>query len=313
MNRTGWAWALLAAAALAPPAGAAELVNHGAHGEFFRDAATGLIWFDPDLLVGASRDDVDAFVQANVCGWTWASSVHVDALVGRTSPAGQSLEDVMGPRQFTVGAGGPRWIGWYSGLSPDGWLVESDAAPDFATLTASGFQNGVAAWNPGGWVLTAADPVTQPRLVDRGDAGQYFRDEGSSLYWCDPAQFMGQTREQVADWLSAHPRWRWATFDDLATLVGRMSAGDAHLQEVLGPAWIPDGGGDPYWEGWYAESTEPAAAWVGANIRPWYHIVTSLGAESSAEAGTIGAWVVSEWDPTATATASWGQVKRDYR
>jgi len=56
--------------------------------------------------------------------------------------------------------------------------------------------------------VTAVDPAAAPRLVDLGDAGEYFRDLGTGLFWRDPATFVGQTRAQVETWLVAHPDWR---------------------------------------------------------------------------------------------------------
>lgn len=289
---------------------AAELVDRGGHGEFFHDPATGLTWCDPDILTEAGREPLDAFIANNATGWVWATSAQVDALSGSTAPAGLTLEDVMGPRQWTVGSDWPRWIGYHAGLSPDGWLIQSE---DNATLADSGGQSGVDAWNPGGWFVNAADPTALPRLADAGDAGQFFLDQASGLWFCDPAQFVGQTRAQVAAWLAAHPRWRWATADEVRALVGRMSEGDVPLTEVLGPAQFDLGGGQPRWIGWYADEEQPDGLLLEANIDPWWHIVTAFDFQVGAATWNPGAWVVTASDPTPLDSASWGEVKRSYR
>jgi len=290
--------------------GAAELVDRGAHGEFFYDSATGLTWCDPDLLTEAGRDPLNAFIANNSTGWVWASSAQVDALSGSTAPAGSSLEAVMGPRQWTVGSDWPRWIGYYAGLVPDGWLIQS---ADNAVLADSGGQSGVATWNPGGWFVNASDPTTLPRLQNAGSAGQYFRDQATGLYWCDPAQFVGLTRAEVATWLAAHSGWRWAVADEVRALVGRLSVGDVPLVEILGPPQFDLGGGQPRWIGYYAQATEPDGLLLEANMDPYYSLMTGYGTQTGAASWSPGAWVVTDSDPTPIDGASWGEVKRAYR
>jgi hypothetical protein len=290
--------------------GAAELANRGAHGEFFYDSASGLTWCDPDILTEAGRDPLNAFITNNSTGWVWASSAQIDALAGSTAPAGSSLEDVMGPRQFTAGSDWPRWIGYYAGLVPNGWLIQSE---DNAVLGASGFQNDVETWNPGGWFVNAGDPTTQPRLQNVGSAGQYFLDQATALYWCDPAQFVGLTRAQIAIWLTAHPSWRWAVADEVRALVGRLSVGDVPLVEILGAAQFDLGGGQPRWIGYYAQSTEPDGLLLQADIDPYRCIMTAFGTQMGVATWGPGAWVVTDSDPTPIDGASWGEVKHTYR
>lgn len=298
---------LMAGAAIV---GAAELADRGAHGEFFYDPATGLTWCDPDILTEAGREPLEAFVVNNSTGWVWASSAQIDALAGSTAPAGSSLETIMGPRQATVGSDWPRWIGYYAGLVPDGWLIQSE---DNAVLVDPGFQNGVAAWNPGGWIVNAADPTAQPRLQDAGSAGQYFRDQATELHWADPAQFVGLTRAEIATWLTAHPIWRWAVADEVRALVGRLSVGDVPLVEILGPAQFDLGEGQPRWIGYYAQSTEPDGLLLEANIEPSRSLVTTFGTQMGVATWSPGAWIVTDSDPTPVDDASWGEVKRTYR
>ena len=298
---------LLAGAAVG---GAAELADRGANGEFFHDPASGLTWCDPDILTEAGREPLDAFIVNNSTGWVWASSAQIDALAGSTAPAGSSLEDVMGPRQWTVGSDWPRWVGYYAGLVPDGWLIQSE---DNVVLGASGMQSGVEAWNPGGWIVNASDPTTQPRLQNAGSAGQYFLDQATGLYWSDPAQFVGLTRAEIAIWLTAHPGWRWAVADEVRALVGRLSVGDVPLVEILGAAQFDLGGGQPRWIGYYAQSTEPDGLLLEANIDPSRSMMTTFGTQTGVATWGPGAWVVTDSDPTPIDGASWGEVKRTYR
>ena len=293
-------------------ASAAELSNRGTHGEFFFDPATGLTWCDPDMLTDADRATLDVFITRNSTGWAWATSAQIDALLGSTAPAGSDLEDVMGAAQFYVGIGGPRWIGYHAGTSPDGWLIQSDNEP-FDVLSQSGGQSGVESWGPGGWFVNAADPTTLPRLADQGVHRQLFQDQGSGLYWCDPALFVGLTRDQVTDWLAANPGWRWASAAEVAALVGRLSVGDVSLVEILGAPQFFAGAGEPRWIGYYEQVAQPDGLLLEANIEPYYHIVTNYGTQSFAAGWNPGAWVVTAGTPTPTAEASWGEVKRIYR
>lgn len=300
---------VLAILALAAPA-AADLVNHGAHGEFFYDQSTGLYWFDPAGWVDVGRPTVDAFV-ARAALWDWATSAQIDALVGQTAAAGFTLEDVMGVRQFTAGTDWPRWLGYHASADqPDGWLVQST---DNHSLDASGGQSSVATFNPGAWLVSAADPTTAPRLANLGDDGAYFHDADTGLFWSDPSRFVGMTRDEVATWLSANPDWRWATAEEVHGLVGKMSAGDVPLTEILGDPQILVGAGEPRWLGYYDQSTQPDGLLLEANTGPYFHIVTTSGAQTNAQSWNPGAWVVRTTDPTPVGRASWGAVKNGYR
>lgn len=301
---------ILAILVLAAAPAAAELVNHGAHGEFFHDQSTGLYWFDPAGWVDVGRATVDGFV-ARAALWEWATSAQIDALVGQTAAAGFTLEEVMGARQFTAGADWPRWIGYHASADqPDGWLVQS---ADNDSLDTSGGQSDAAAWGAGAWLVAAEDPTTAPRLVDLGDDGAYFHDASSGLFWSDPGRFVGMTRDEVAAWLSANPAWRWATAEEVHGLVGKMSAGDVPLTEILGDPQLLVGAGEPRWLGFYAQSAQPDGILLEANTEPHFHIVTTSGTQTSAQAWNPGAWVVRTSDPTPVGETSWGDVKNRYR
>lgn len=312
MNPRALVLVIAVLAALAAGATAAELSDRGPYGEFFFDPATGLTWCDPDVLTGTDRTTLDVFITRNSTGWAWATSAQIDALLGGTAPAGSDLVDVMGAPQFIVGAGGPRWIGYYAATIPDGWLIQSDTEP-YDVLTQSGSQSGVEIWGPGGWFVNVADPTTLPRLADQGANRQLFHDGGSGLYWCDPALFVGLSRDQVTDWLAANPGWRWAAAAEVAALVGRLSVGDVSLVEILGAPQFWAGAGEPRWIGYYEQAAQPDGLLLEANIEPYFHIVTNYGTQSSAAGWNPGAWVVTEGAPTAAAEASWGEVKRIYR
>ncbi len=293
-------------------ASSAELSNRGPYGEFFFDPATGLTWCDPDVLTDADRATLDVFITRNSTGWAWATSAQIDALLGSTAPAGLDLVDVMGAPQFLVGAGGPRWIGYHADTVPDGWLIQSDTEP-YDVLTQSGSQSGVESWGPGGWFVNAGDPTAMPRLEDAGGLGHLFLDQGTGLSWCDPALFVGFTRDQVVDWLADNAGWRWATAAEVAALVGRLSAGDVSLVGILGAPQFLAGAGEPRWIGYYEQAVQPDGLLLEANIEPYFHIVTNYGTQSSAASWNPGAWVVTEGTPTAAVDASWGEVKRIYR
>jgi hypothetical protein len=146
----------------------AQLVDFGPAGEYFYDSSTSLYWYDPAQFVGQSRAMIDAFVQGSPI-WQWATSGQIDALNGKSAPVGQALETVMGPRQFSLTNGGPRWIGYHASASaPDGWLAQSFNSPGFTTIDATGFQNNVITWGPGAWLVSTVLPtlsltLTQPQ------------------------------------------------------------------------------------------------------------------------------------------------------
>lgn len=299
--------------AVAPLAQAAEVTNHGAHGEFFHDAESGLYWLDPGLFAGQARASLD-LLPLHSDLWDWATSAQVEALVGRTAPAGVTLEAVLGPRQFTLGNGGPRWIGYHADPgAPDGWLLESSDAPEFRTATSAGSQGGAAAWNAGAWLVAAGDPVAAPRLVDLGDGSEYFRDLGTGLFWCDPATFVGQTRAQVEAWLVAHPDWRWATAAEVNGLLGKLASGDGLLTGVMGAPQFTLGNGGPRWLGYYDQAAQPDGLLLESSFASSFHLLTGGGTQAGVETWNPGAWVVSDVDPTPVESTSWGSLKAGYR
>lgn len=304
---------LLASLPRAQAAIPSDLSDHGVYNEYFYDDQTGLFWFDPAVFAGDFRSNIDRLVQHSEV-WEWATSTQIDALVGRTAPVGTTLEAVIGPRQFTVGSNWPRWIGFHAGTGePDGWLIQSEDEPDFRTVSTSGFQGGAEGWNAGGWLVATTDPVAAPRLANLGDDGAYFHDLATDLYWCDPATFVGQTREQVVDWLAAHTDWRWATATEIYTLLGKMSADDGLLTAVLGASQFTIGNGGPRWIGYYAQATEPDGVLLESNYTPSFHLLTGAGTQGGVASWNPGAWVVSEVDPTPVEATTWGAVKAGYR
>lgn len=296
-----------------PRAQTTDLANHGAQSEYFYDAQTGLYWFDPAVFATQPRVIIDLLPQHSAV-WDWATSAQIDALVGRTTPAGLTLEAVIGLRQFTIGNGGPRWIGFHAGTGePNGWLIQSEDEPDFRTVSASGPQSSAETWNAGAWLVATSDPVAAPRLVNLGIAGEEFHDLGTDLYWRDPAVFVGQTRDQIVDWLTAHPKWRWATAAEVYTLLGKMSADDGLLTAVLGAPQFTVGAGGPRWVGYYAQSTQPDGILLQSDIDPTFHLLTAAGTQAGVASWNPGAWVVSDVDPTPVDAMTWGAVKREFR
>ena len=269
-----------------PAAVAGELVDHGNQGEFFLEADTGHFWFDPAVFLGLDRETVDTFVSQSRL-WSWATSAQVDALVGSTAPAGLALEDAMGLRQSTATGPGPRWLGFHSGSEfPNGWLIQADVDP-FTALTQSGPQWDASLTVHGAWVIAAEDPLLAPRLENVGEAGQFFYDQYSALYWQDPVNFVGMAREEIGVWLAANPSWRWATREEIEGLVGMMSAGDVPLAEILGEPQIIVTGPAPRWVGYYDQVSESDGMLLQADLLPPYIFANSAGSQ----AGVAG------WNP----------------
>lgn len=303
------AFALSLLLAVAPPAGA-ELQNHGPYGEYFHDTVTGLYWFDPCAFHDQARITVD-FLDAYSSVWSWAAQSEVEALMGQTAEAGSSLEDVMGLRRSTITGGGPRWLGFYFGSGDDGWLVQSDAGPEFATVTTTGPQASAYSLGAGAWFVSAVDPVTATAVLE--DDGAYFHDQSTDLYWMDPAEFAGYPRDGVVDWLSANTDWRWATQDEVFGLLGKTAVDGAPIEDVLGARQMTPTSGGPRWVGFYTLNGIVNGLLLQADIEPDFVIVSTGSTQANAGAFDAGAWLVSDIDPTSDEDASWGDVKRDFR
>jgi hypothetical protein len=164
------------AAILLPGSADAVLRNHGPAGEYFYDTETALYWCDPEQFVGWSRPEIDALVTSSPI-WNWAQSSLIEGLNGQSSEGGAHLEEVMGPRQFTLGDGGPRWIGFYVQVSqPNGWIAQSYQDPGWNTITDTGWQHQVENWTHGAWLVSTVDPnVIRNEQVTWGKI--------KSLYW----------------------------------------------------------------------------------------------------------------------------------
>jgi hypothetical protein len=308
--RTPFALAILAAACLGLPGRAADLADHGPHGEFFHDAASGLYWLDPAVLVGNARATV-ALLADHCPGWSLATSIQIDGLLGRTGPAGEPLTAVLGPHQIDIS--GYRWLGFYAEPDPDGWLVQTTNGPAYDTVTETGSQGGAASLNTGAWFVSTIDPVTAPRLEDCGDAGEFFLDHATQLYWRDPERFVGLTRIEVEAWLADHPLWRWATAAEVFGLACRLTVGDVPLTAVLGEPQFWATGAQPRWIGYYDQAAEPDGVVLQATYGPPFVMATFVGTQGGAAAWNPGAWVVTSSDPTPTAPTSWSGVKRHFR
>lgn len=288
-------------------ASAADLQNHGPGGEYFHDPDSGLTWFDPAAFVGLTRAAAE-YIDLYSPNWSWAASAQIDGLLGRTSPAGTPLIDVMGPHQVSIG--GYRWVGFYAESIPDGWLVQTTNSPDFDTITDTSFQSNAASLNPGAWFVSTSDPVAAPRLEDLGDLGEYFLDHATELYWYDPEHFVGMSREEVATWLLANPQWRWATMAEVFGLLCRHTVGDVPLEEVLGARQYTAGSDQPRWLGYYAQDTAPDGLLLQCGYGPPFTIATLGSTQANAAAWNPGAWLVSELDPTPVAARTWSEVKK---
>lgn len=151
---------------LATPSSAA-LIDHGAAGDYFYDTNSGLYWFDPAHFVGQTRAEMDLFA-ATSKDWDWATSDEIEALEQQSTVGGVSLESVMGARQYTLGGGGPRWLGYYAETGqPDGWIAQAADTTD--TISSAGFQFDAASFpgtvGVGGWMVSRVDPVPEPTTI----------------------------------------------------------------------------------------------------------------------------------------------------
>jgi hypothetical protein len=193
------------------------------------------------------------------------------------------------------------------------WLVQTTNDPAYDTVTETGSQGGAASLNTGAWFVSTIDPVTAPRLEDCGDAGEFFLDHATQLYWRDPERFVGLTRIEVEAWLADHPLWRWATAAEVFGLACRLTVGDVPLTAVLGEPQFWATGAQPRWIGYYDQAAEPDGVVLQATYGPPFVMATFVGTQGGAAAWNPGAWVVTSSDPTPTAPTSWSGVKRHFR
>ncbi len=298
-----------------PSPAAGQLTDAGLNGDCFHDSQTGLYWYDPGYFAGQPRGSLDMMLSHSTT-WRWATSAEIDSLVGKTCSdciQDETLEDVMGPRFSTITSGGPRWLGFYAETDPDGWLIESNDAPNFVNLTDSGFQNGAAGMGAGAWLVSSTNPLeTAATLEDLGENGEFFYDHATNLYWKDPAAFHDMTRVEMEDWLAANPDWRWATSDEVYALAGKSSTDGTPLDAVVGERFSTVTSGGPRWLGLYADSGSSGIL-LQADIGPGFYVVTQCGPQVGAEALGAGAWMVRATDPTPVASKTWGDLKANYR
>jgi hypothetical protein len=298
------------AAATAQPGSAGQLDDVGPNGQFFYDLDAGRFWFDPALFEGEERPLIDDFVTAS-SRWSWGTSAEISALVGQSCPSGQVLADVLGSPQSGGGGAPPRWFGFHASPDqPDGWYVEATSAP-FTALDGTGGQNLAGELASGAWVTSTLHPVGIPRLSNLGRDGEFFHDEATDLYWCDPAIFAGLSRSEVQAWLDAHPAFRWATLVDVRDLVGRLAAGDVALTEVMGAP--QSGGDDPRWVGYYDLDGQPDGLVIQARWLTPRSLVATWSTQDHAADLNAGAWVITEDDPMPVERPTWSGVKRCFR
>ncbi len=291
----------------ATTAAAADLRDHGPNGEFFFDPSSGRYWFDPAAFVGLTRGAA-AYIDAYHPDWSWATSAQIDSLLGRTSPSGSSLLEVMGPDQVPIS--GYRWVGYYAETTPNGWLVQTTNGPAYDTITATSGQANADPLNPGAWFVSRVDPVTAPRLENVGDDGEFFYDHATELFWHDPARFVGLTRDDVEDWLAEHPEWRWASAAEVFGLLCRLTAGDVPLEDILGARQYTSGADQPRWIGYYEQASAPDGLLLQCGYGPPYVIATLGSTQTNVATWNPGAWVVAETNPTRAVARTWNGVKR---
>ncbi|MEZ4388927.1 MAG: hypothetical protein R3D98_15385 [Candidatus Krumholzibacteriia bacterium] len=305
-------FALILALALAStiPAAAGELSDHGPDGIMFQDAGTGLCWLDPAVFLDITRAQAEDFVAASTT-WRWATEGEVISLMGSTSAGGIALESIMGARTSTVTPGGPRWTGFFAATTPaDGALVQSTNEPDYDTITATGTQGSTGAFAHGAWMVATVDPLIQPRLDHLGSADNpYFHDEETGLYWQDPANFVGQDRAAMQSWLDANTDWRWATFDEVKGLLGKLTVGDVPLVDVLGPEQFLAGPGVWRWLGYCDGIASDAAAVLQVSSSTSLPLITVVDVQNGAAGWNPGAWIVTDVNPTAVEAQSLSGVK----
>lgn len=147
----------------------------------------------------------------------------------------------------------------------------------------------------GVWLL--ASPATAA-LINHGAQGEYFHDTNTGLYWYDPAQFVGQTREEMDAFVTANANWEWATVADLQNLNGQSAEGGVDLELVMGARQYTLTEGGPRWLGYYAETGQPDG-WIVQAMTP--DLISSTGFQNNAadspDITGVGGWMVSRVDP----------------
>ncbi len=313
MSRSASTRLAIALAMVLPIAGAVPVLaavdDHGPAGEYFYDDVNGIYWFDPGHFHGQAHVTVDLLNQYSTV-WSYATAGEIENLLGQDA-GGVPLEEVLGERTTTLGGGGPRWIGFYLPSGEDGMIVQSDAGPGFETVTDVAPQANAGAYGAGAWFVAAVDPVVSTAAIE--DAGIFFHDLLTDLYWYDPSEFFGVDRADIEIWLGANPAWRWATRDDVYRLLGKRTSDGSPLVEVMGPPSTTLSNDRPRWMGYFAEDGIVNGMLLQADIDPLFDIFSTGSTQANAAAFNPGAWLVTDVDPTPNEAAGWGDVKRSYR
>ena len=238
--------------------------------------------------------------------------VVVDALNGRRSACGSVLENVMGPRQSTVGSGNPRWMGFHSlATEPDGWFAQALDNPD--CLDGTGSQIDATGTYHGAWVISTTDPVTALRLENYGNSGECFFDQATSTYWMDPAHFEGMSRNEIEQWLTENPSWHWANHAEVWALADRLTVDDVPLVDIMGEPQFLSPGLIPRWMGYYNLGEEGLVVSLQAGGDLLLPFPGLTGFQSGDGPWSPGAWVITKDIPTPAENKSWGTLKAMFR
>jgi len=135
-------------------------------------------------------------------------------------------------------------------------------------------------------------------LVNHGTDGEFFFNSDNGLYWYDPGEFVGMTRDEIDSFVSASSIWEWASSSQIDDLVGQSSSASEPLNTIMGPQQFNLSNGGYRWIGYYNSTVQPDG-WVVQTSFPVNDttIIASSSQQLSVARWDPGAWVVSKIDP----------------
>ncbi|GEM_PF-3086163 len=142
-------------------------------------------------------------------------------------------------------------------------------------------------------------------LVDYGLDGEMFHDTITGLYWYDPGEFLGWSREEIDLFLADNPEWKLASQLEIVSLylnytyISGSQPGSSMVAYLGEPTYITST--HIYWRGYYLNtpySYPSSNAYLNENL--WCEggfSGVSTSARLPIDGQLIGAWINTDIDP----------------
>ena len=144
-------------------------------------------------------------------------------------------------------------------------------------------------------------------IEDPISGNEGFYDTETGLRWVDPYLFvdLNMDKEQIDNWLSTHPEWKYATVGQVNTLWDHLGFELANW-EAMGPPThtytIGEGPVHYEWEGWMEPYNPfPTVWWDGASLG----IEDDSGTIDPIDVRAISLWSVPDFPPHGSEVGAW--------